>query len=228
MAYVIPAPTQATLPVVGSDDQFPIHRIYCVGRNYAAHAREMGHDPDREEPFFFMKSADTILPGGGDFPYPGKTSDVHHEMELVVALKSGGNNIPVDKALDCIFGYGAGLDMTRRDLQGEMKKAGRPWEIGKAFENSAPCSAINPAASIGHPDNGRICLEVNGEVRQDGDLNQLIWNVAESISYLSGLFTLTPGDLIFTGTPAGVGSVVKGDKLHGTIDGVGEIDITVV
>ena len=228
MAYVIPAPIQATLPVVGSDDQFPIHRIYCVGRNYAAHSREMGGDPDREEPFFFMKSADTVLPGGGDFPYPAKSNDVHHEMELVVALKSGGDNIPQDQALDCIFGYGAGLDMTRRDLQGQMKKAGRPWEIGKAFENSAPCSALNPASSIGHPGNGRIWLEVNGEVRQDGDLNQLIWNVAESISYLSSLFTLAPGDLIYTGTPAGVGPVVKGDKLHGTIEGIGEIEITVV
>ena len=228
MAYVIPAPIQATLPVVGSDDQFPIHRIYCVGRNYAAHSREMGGDPDREEPFFFMKSADTVLPGGGDFPYPAKSNDVHHEMELVVALKSGGDNIPQDQALDCIFGYGAGLDMPRRDLQGQMKKAGRPWEIGKAFENSAPCSALNPASSIGHPGNGRIWLEVNGEVRQDGDLNQLIWNVAESISYLSGLFTLAAGDLIFTGTPAGVGPVDRGDKLHGTIEGVGEINITVV
>jgi fumarylpyruvate hydrolase len=228
MAFVIPAPAQATLPVVGSDDEFPIHRIYCVGRNYAAHAREMGHDPDREEPFFFMKSADTVMPGGGDFPYPAKSEDVHHEMELVVALKSGGDNIPEDKALDCVFGYGAGLDMTRRDLQSQMKQAGRPWEIGKAFEFSAPCSALNPASAIGHPGTGRICLEVNGEVRQDGDLNQLIWNVAESVSYLSGLFTLAPGDLIFTGTPAGVGPVNKGDKLHGTIDGIGEIDITVV
>ena len=228
MAYVIPAPIQATLPVVGSDDQFPIHRIYCVGRNYAAHSREMGGDPDREEPFFFMKSADTVLPGGGDFPYPAKSNDVHHEMELVVALKSGGDNISEDAALDCIFGYAAGLDMTRRDLQGEMKKAGRPWEIGKSFEYSAPCSAINPASGIGHPASGRLWLEVNGETRQDGDLNQLIWNVAESISYLSSLFTLAPGDLIYTGTPAGVGPVVKGDKLHGTIEGIGEIEITVV
>jgi len=228
MAYVIPAPTVTVLPVVGSDDEFPIHRIYCVGRNYADHAREMGHDPDREEPFFFMKSPDNIVAGGRDFPYPAKSEDVHHEMELVVALKSGGDNIPEDKALDCVFGYAAGLDMTRRDLQGQMKKAGRPWEIGKSFEHSAPCSALNPVSAIGHPDQGRVWLEVNGEVRQDGDINQLIWNVAESISFLSGLFTLIPGDLIFTGTPAGVGPVVKGDKLHGTIAGVGEIDTTVV
>jgi fumarylpyruvate hydrolase len=228
MAYVIPAPAQATLPVVGSDDEFPVHRIYCVGRNYADHAREMGHDPDREEPFFFMKSPDNLMPGGGDFPYPSKSNDVHHEMELVVALKSGGDNIAEDAALDCVFGYAAGLDMTRRDLQGEMKKAGRPWEIGKSFEYSAPCSAINPASVIGHPASGHLKLEVNGETRQDGDLNQLIWNVAESISYLSSLFTLAPGDLIYTGTPAGVGPVVKGDKLHGSIEGIGEIDITVV
>ena len=228
MAYVIPAPAQATLPVVGSDDEFPVHRIYCVGRNYADHAREMGHDPDREEPFFFMKSPDNLMPCGGDFPYPSKSNDVHHEMELVVALKSGGDNISEDAALDCIFGYAAGLDMTRRDLQGEMKKAGRPWEIGKSFEYSAPCSAINPASGIGHPASGRLWLEVNGETRQDGDLNQLIWNVAESISYLSGLYTLAAGDLIFTGTPAGVGPVDRGDKLHGTIEGVGEINITVV
>ena len=232
MAYVIPAPAVPSLPVVGSDDEFPVHRIYCVGRNYADHAREMGHDPDREEPFFFMKSPDCLVPGAKgrsvDFPYPSKTSDVHHEMELVVALKSGGDNIAEDQALDCVFGYAAGLDMTRRDLQGEMKKAGRPWEIGKSFENSAPCSAINPASAIGHPANARIHLEVNSEVRQDGNINQLIWNVAESISYLSTLFTLAPGDLIFTGTPAGVGPVVRGDKLHGVVDGVGEIDIAVV
>ena len=228
MAYVIPAPAITSLPVVGSDDEFPVHRIYCVGRNYADHAREMGHDPDREEPFFFMKSADTIMVNGGDFPYPAKSSDVHHEMELVVALKSGGSDIAEDKALDCVFGYAAGLDMTRRDLQGEMKKAGRPWEIGKGFDHSAPCSAINPASAIGHPDNARLALEVNGKITQDGNINQLIWNVAESIAFLSTLFTLAPGDLIYTGTPAGVGPVVKGDKLHGTIDGIGEIDITVV
>jgi len=228
MSYVIPAPAVVCLPVRGSEDEFPIHRIYCVGRNYAAHAREMGHDPDREAPFFFQKNPDNLLIGGGDFPYPSQTSDLHHEMELVVALSSGGDNIAEEKALDCVFGYAAGLDMTRRDLQGAAKKAGRPWEVGKAFENSAPCSELVPASEIGQPASGRIHLDVNGELRQDGDLNQLIWNVQESIAYLSTLFTLAPGDLIYTGTPSGVAAVVKGDKLHGEIEGIGEIDITIV
>ena len=228
MSYVIPAPAVVTLPVRGSDDEFPVHRIYCVGRNYAAHAREMGHDPDRDAPFFFQKNPDNLLVGGGDFPYPSQTSDLHHEMELVVALKSGGDDIPEDKALDCVFGYAAGLDMTRRDLQGAAKKAGRPWEVGKAFEHSAPCAELVPASEIGHPASGRIHLEVNGELRQEGDLSQLIWNVQESIAYLSTLFTLAPGDLIYTGTPSGVAAVVKGDKLHGEIEGIGEINIVVV
>jgi len=228
MSYVIPAPAVVSLPVRGSEDEFPIHRIYCVGRNYAAHAREMGHDPDREAPFFFQKNPDNLLIGGGDFPYPSQTSDLHHEMELVVALSSGGDNIAEGDALDCVFGYAAGLDMTRRDLQGAAKKAGRPWEVGKAFENSAPCSVLVPASEIGHPASGRIHLDVNGELRQDGDLNQLIWNVQESIAYLSTLFTLTAGDLIYTGTPSGVAAVVKGDNLHGEIEGIGEIDITIV
>ncbi len=228
MSYVIPAPAVVTLPVRGSDDEFPVHRIYCVGRNYAAHVREMGHDPDRDAPFFFQKNPDNLLVGGGDFPYPSQTSDLHHEMELVVALKSGGDDIPEDQALESVFGYAAGLDMTRRDLQGEAKKAGRPWEVGKAFEHSAPCSALVPASEIGHPASGRIHLNVNGELRQEGDLNQLIWNVPESIAYLSTLFTLAPGDLIYTGTPSGVAAVVKGDKLHGEIEGVGEIEIVVV
>lgn len=228
MSYVIPSAAPVVLPVVGGDDLFPVRRIYCVGRNYADHAREMGHDPDREEPFFFQKNPDNLMPGGGDFPYPGRTANLHHEMEFVVALIAGGENISVESALDCVFGYAAGLDMTRRDLQGEAKDKGRPWEVGKAFEHSAPCSAIAPAAQIGHPSSGRIRLEVNGEVRQDGDLDQLIWNVPDSISYLSTLFRLAPGDLIFTGAPAGVGAVERGDKLHGVIDGVGDIDINVV
>ena len=228
MSYVVPAPAVVALPVRGGADEFPVHRIYCVGRNYAAHTREMGHDPDREAPFFFQKNPDNLMPGGGDFPYPSRTADLHHEMELVVALKSGGDDIAEARALDCVFGYAAGLDMTRRDLQGAAKKAGRPWEVGKAFEHSAPCSALAPAAEIGHPASGRIHLEVNGELRQEGDLDQLIWNVPESIAYLSTLFTLAPGDLIYTGTPAGVAAVVKGDKLHGEIAGVGEIDIVIV
>ncbi|MFV2034874.1 MAG: fumarylacetoacetate hydrolase family protein [Halocynthiibacter sp.] len=227
MTYVISPPSAPTVPVKGTDQLFPIHRIYCVGRNYAAHAREMGHDPDREPPFFFQKNPDTIVPSGGVFPYPGNTEDVHYEMELVVALSKGGDNIAEDAALDHVFGYGVGLDMTRRDLQGAAKKMGRPWEVGKAFEHSAPCSHIVPAASIGHPTDARLWLEVNGELRQDGNINQLIWDIPETISYLSGLFTLAPGDLIYTGTPAGVGATVRGDQLRGGVDGVAEITISV-
>ena len=228
MSYAIPAPALPTLSVAGSDDLFPVHRIYCVGRNYAAHAREMGHDPDREEPFFFQKNADTIVADGGEFPFPDRSENVHFEMELVVALKLGGKDVAVEKALDLVYGYAVGLDMTRRDLQGEAKKAGRPWEVGKAFDYAAPCSQVVSAVEIGHPDKGRIWLEVNGEVRQDGNLNQLIWTVPEIISCLSGLFTIAAGDLIYTGTPAGVGPVRRGDVLQGGVDGVGKIGITVV
>jgi fumarylpyruvate hydrolase len=226
--YVIQAPAVASLAVRDSDRRFPIHRIYCVGRNYAAHAVEMGHDPDREPPFFFQKNPDNVLPSGSDFPYPDKSEDVHHELELVVALASGGANIPEAGALECVFGYAVGLDMTRRDLQGQAKKLGRPWDVGKAFDFSAPCTAIVPAAAIGHPDSGAVWLEVNGELRQRGDLNQMIWKVPEIIAYLSGLFTLSPGDLIFSGTPAGVGAVARGDRLRGGVDGVGEIELSVV
>lgn len=227
MAYVVPAPTLPTLPVRGTSDVFPVHRIYCVGRNYAAHAIEMGHDPNRDDPFFFQKNPDTLVLSGGEFPYPDKSSDVHHEIELVLALGKGGKDIPLEQALDCIYGYAVGIDMTRRDLQGIMKKMGRPWEVGKAFEYSAPCSEVVPASSSGHPDQGRIWLEVNGELRQEGDLNQLIWKIPEMITYLSGLFTLQAGDLIYTGTPSGVGPVKRGDKLSGGVDGIGEISITV-
>ncbi len=228
MNYVFPPPARPALAVSGSEQRFPVHRVYCVGRNYAAHAIEMGHDPDREEPFFFQKNPDSLLAGGSDFPYPPKTSDVHHEIELVVALASGGMDLAVEKATECVFGYAVGLDMTRRDLQGRMKKLGRPWEIGKAFEHAAPCSEIIPAGLIGHPREGRVQLRVNGELRQDGDLNQLIWKVPEILCHLSGLFTLAPGDLIFTGTPAGVGAVQRGDYLQGSIDGVGTIEVRVV
>ncbi len=221
-----PAPVPA-LPIRGSDKLFPVHRIYCVGRNYAEHAIEMGHDPNREAPFFFQKNPDTLVGNGGVFPYPDASKDVHHELEMVVALKSGGKNIPVEKALDCVFGYAVGLDMTRRDLQGEAKKAGRPWEVGKAFEAAAPCSEIVPASAIGHPSKGGVWLKVNGAVKQKGDLDQLIWKVPEMIAYLSGLFELRAGDLIYSGTPAGVGPVQRGDALHGGVDGVGELKITV-
>ncbi len=226
--YVIPIPPVPSLAVRGSDRRFPVHRIYCVGRNYAAHAVEMGHDPDREPPFFFQKSPDNLLPGGSDFPYPDKTEDLHYELELVVALASGGKDIPRGRALECVFGYAVGLDMTRRDLQGQAKKMGRPWEVGKAFDSSAPCSDIVPAQTLGHPDAGAVWLKVNGEIRQNGDLDQMIWKVPEIIAYLSGLFTLAPGDLIFSGTPAGVGATVRGDTLHGGVDGVGELEVSVV
>ena len=228
MGYVIAPPPQAALPVRGTSDTFPVHRIYCVGRNYAAHAIEMGHDPDREDPFFFQKNPGNLVTDGGAFPYPPKSSDVHHEIELVVALKSGGSDIPLEEALDHIYGYAVGLDMTRRDLQGQCKKAGRPWEIGKAFEHSAPCTELVPAAEIGHPDQGAVWLKVNGDVRQGGDLNQLIWKVPEMISYLSGLFELRAGDLIMSGTPSGVAAVERGDELHGYIEGVGELRTKVV
>lgn len=227
MSYVITPPERPTLPVSGSDDLYPIHRIYCVGRNYAAHAKEMGHDPDREPPFFFQKNPDTIVPDGGEFPYPDKTSNVHHEIELVVALAKGGRDIPEEAAGECVYGYAVGLDMTRRDLQGEAKKTGRPWDAGKAFDFAAPCGPVMPASAIDDPAKGRVWLKVNGELRQEGDLADLIWKIPEIISHLSGLFTLAPGDLIFTGTPSGVGPVVPGDVLAGGVEGVGELHITV-
>lgn len=227
MSYVIDPPAVATLPVRGSSDLFPVHRIYCVGRNYAAHAIEMGHDPNKEPPFFFQKNPDNLLVGK-DFPYPPMSSDVHHEIEMVVALKSGGVNIPVEQAMDHVWGYAVGLDMTRRDLQGKAKDAGRPWEVGKAFEHSAPCSALVPASVIGHPTSGAVWLKVNGETRQQGDLNQLIWKVPEMIAFLSELFELKAGDLIMSGTPSGVAAVKRGDELHGFVEGVGELKLKVV
>ncbi|AZO69321.1 MULTISPECIES: fumarylacetoacetate hydrolase family protein [unclassified Mesorhizobium] len=226
-SYVIEPTAIPSIPVAGTDKMFPVHRVYCVGRNYAAHAVEMGHDPNKEPPFFFQKNPDN-LNVSGEFPYPPASNDVHHEIEMVVALKSGGTDIAVEKALDCVFGYGVGLDMTRRDLQGKAKDMGRPWEVGKAFEASAPCTPLVPASSIGHPTQGAIWLDVNGERKQTGDLNQMIWKVPEMISYLSGLFTLMPGDIILSGTPAGVGAVVRGDVLRGHIDGVGDLEVRVV
>jgi fumarylpyruvate hydrolase len=227
MSYVIAPPPLASLPVRGTDQRFPVRRVYCVGRNYAEHAVEMGHDPDKEAPFFFQKNPDNLV-DGGRFPYPSASSDVHHEIELVVALSKGGENISAGQALDHVYGYAVGLDMTRRDLQGEAKKLGRPWEVGKAFEESAPCGELVRASQIGHPDAGAIWLKVNGELRQQGDLNQLIWKVPEAIAYLSGLFRLAPGDIIMTGTPAGVGPVKRGDELVGHIDGIGELRVSVV
>jgi len=230
-AYAIPLWEQPALPVVGADALFPVRRIYCVGRNYAAHAREMGHDPDREPPFFFQKCPDNLVhaapPEGGTFPYPSRSKDVQYEVELVAALGGGGTDVAEADALDLVWGYGVGIDMTRRDLQGDAKKMGRPWDVGKAFEKAAPIGALRPAADIGHPAEGRIWLDVNGETRQDGNLNELIWSLPEIIRHLSGLFTLAPGDLIFTGTPAGVGPVKPGDLLEGGVEGIGEIRVTV-
>ncbi len=226
--YVIRQPEQASLAIRGSEERFPVRRVYCVGRNYAAHTIEMGGDPDREEPFFFQKNPDSVLTGGAAFPYPVRSSDVHHEIEMVVALHSGGVNISLDTALDCVWGYGVALDMTRRDLQGQCKKAGRPWEIGKAFDHSAPASALVAVSEIGHPVNGDIWLKVNGEKRQQGDLNHMIWKVPEMIAYLSGLFELAPGDIILSGTPSGVGPVERGDVLEGHVDRVGDLRCQVV
>ncbi|MDH3218893.1 MAG: fumarylacetoacetate hydrolase family protein [Gammaproteobacteria bacterium] len=226
--YIIEPAPQASLPIRGSDTRFPVRRVYCVGRNYAAHTIEMGGDPDREEPFFFQKNPDNLLSDGADFPYPDKSADVHHEIEMIVALKKGGYNIPLESALDCVWGYGVALDMTRRDLQGECKKAGRPWEIGKAFDHSAPASELVPVSESGHPSQGAIWLKVNSEIRQQGDLNQMIWKVPEMIAYLSSLFALAPGDVILSGTPSGVGPVERGDLLEGHIDGVGDLKCKVV
>lgn len=227
MDYIFTPAPQVSLPIRGLDAQFPVRRIYCIGRNYADHAIEMGHDPNREAPFFFQKNAQNI-DISGTFPYPPQTSDVHHEIELVVALKSGGADISEDDAMQHVYGYAVALDMTRRDLQGEAKKTGRPWEIGKAFERSAPMSALVPASETGHLEAGCISLKINDEIRQDGDLNQMIWKVPEMISYLSRFYDIAAGDLIMSGTPAGVGPVAKGDILTGEIEGLGTLVTHVV
>ena len=225
--FTIEVTDAVALPVSGSDAKFPVHRVYCIGRNYAAHAVEMGHDPDREAPFFFQKNPDNLDPSG-QFPYPSQSSDVHHEAEMAVMLKSGGNNISVAKALDHVYGYALSLDMTRRDLQGEQKKMGRPWEIGKAFERSAPVGIIHPVSEVGHLSEGRVELKLNGVVKQEGNLNQMIWKVPEMISYLSDYFTLTAGDVILSGTPAGVGPVNKGEVMDISIEGLGSMSVPVV
>ncbi len=227
MNFIFPL-QQISLPIVGSDKRFPVRRIYCVGRNYLDHIRETAGADEREPPFFFQKPTDAILENGGAFPYPSRSDKTHHEIELVVAISKGGKEIAAADALDHVYGYSVGIDMTRRDLQSAAKEMRRPWEAGKAFDHAAPCSAIVPAADIGHPQGGRIWLAVNGEVRQDGDLAQQIWGVAEAIAHLTTLFELMPGDLIMTGTPAGVGPVNRGDKITGGIDGIADIEITVV
>jgi fumarylpyruvate hydrolase len=226
MSYAIPVPAMTTLPVDGATTVFPVLRVFCVGRNYAEHALEMGHDPDREPPFFFMKPAVAVVPSGSTLPFPSATDDLHHEIELVVAIGSGGERIAADDALAHVFGYAVGLDMTRRDLQDQAKQARRPWDMAKGFDRSAPISAVRPAAVIGHPTDGAIWLRINGELRQEGDLAQQIWKVPETIAYLSTLLELRPGDLIMTGTPKGVGRVERGDRLEGHIDAVGDLAVT--
>ncbi len=224
--HVIALAPPPTLPVIGSDEVFPVGRILCIGRNYAEHAAEMGHDPAREPPFFFAKPAHALVPDGSTLDFPVATSDLHHEIELVVALGSGGRDVPVDRALDLVFGYAVGLDMTRRDLQAEAKQARRPWDMAKGFDESAPCSSLRSVADVGHPDTGEIRLEINGDTRQRGDLGQQIWSVPEALAYLSTLVELRPGDLLMTGTPAGVGQVRPGDRLKGHVDGVGDVTVS--
>ena len=229
MSFVLTPPAQAAVPVADGRS-FPVHRVYCVGRNYVEHAKEMGHT-GREPPFFFLKPADAILPvadgATGEMAYPGLTSNLHHEIELVVAIGRGGRDIPAAEAGQHIWGYAIGLDMTRRDLQNDMKKQGRPWCIGKAFEQSAPIGPVHPLARIGRLDKGAITLHGNGQIQQKGDLSELIWSVDEIIAHLSGAWLLQPGDLIYTGTPAGVGAVQRGDLMEGAIDGLGKLRVAV-
>jgi len=227
--FVFTPPPQIAIPVAGGGAKlFPIRRVFCVGRNYAAHAREMGGDPSREPPFFFTKPADALVPNGADTPYPPATEKLHHEMELVVAIGAAGRDIAPEHALDHVFGYAAGIDLTRRDLQDEAKAARRPWDMSKGFDASAPIGEISPAAISGHPPAGRITLTVNGQTRQDGDLADQIWPVPEIIAALSRLVALAPGDLIFTGTPEGVGLLAKGDQLIGEIAGIGTVKTRIV
>jgi len=224
--YAVPTPPIPSLPVAGSDLRYPVRRIYCVGRNYLAHVKEMGND-EKLPPLFFAKAPDMIVESGSTIPYPIFTQNYQHEIELVVAMKSGGSNIPAEKALDHVYGYAVGLDMTRRDVQQAAVKAGRPWEVGKSFDQSAPCGAIHPVSEVGHISSGRIQVSVNGNVRQDSDISLLIWDVAQIIHHLSLQVALAAGDLIYTGTPDGVGAVVAGDEMVGTIDKLGEIRIKI-
>ncbi|MEM8621215.1 MAG: fumarylacetoacetate hydrolase family protein [Actinomycetota bacterium] len=227
-ALVVDPPAPVTLPVRGSAGRFPVHRVFCVGRNYVEHAIEMGHDPDREPPFFFEKAPSCVLPPGAQFIYPSCTTEVHHEIELVLAIGRTADAVAAHVALEHVYGYAVGLDMTRRDLQAVAKAAGRPWDAAKSFDGAAPMSSVVPVAHVGHVDAGAIMLEVNGDRRQCGDLAQMIWRPAEIIAELSALLVLQPGDLIMTGTPSGVGAVHPGDRLHGRVDGVAEVDVTVI
>ena len=223
--YVIAQPAVPSVAVAGSSARFPVRRVFCVGRNYAAHAREMGSDPSREPPFFFAKPADAVIPASGTVPYPPATSDLHHEIELVVALGGGGTNIDSADALDLVWGYGVGIDLTRRDLQAAAKDLGRPWDMAKGFDASAPCSPLVPAAALGPLTNNKVWLDVNGARKQEGTLDEMIWSIPEVIAALSRLVTLAPGDLIYTGTPAGVGQLNPGDVVTGGVEGVAEFSL---
>jgi fumarylpyruvate hydrolase len=225
--FAITPPAITSLAIAGSSERFPLRRVFCVGRNYAAHAREMGNDPDREPPFFFMKPADAVVPAAGTLPYPPATNDMHHEVEMVVALGKGGANVAPQDALSLVWGYGVGLDLTRRDIQAVAKEMSRPWDMAKGFDASAPCSELHPVSEVGHPSGARIWLEVNGTVKQDGNLDEMIWPVADVIAHLSRYVALQPGDLIFSGTPAGVGPLVPGDRVRGGLDGVAGFQLEV-
>lgn len=227
MNYVINRPTQNSLPVRGTEARFPVRRVYCVGRNYEAHAREMGTDPTREPPFIFQKPTDAVISGATSIPYPPQTRNLHYEIELVVAIGRRGVNVPESESLSLVYGYGVGIDLTRRDLQQAAKDGGKPWEWGKAFDKSAPCSALVPADAIGHPASGRIWLSVNDVIKQDADISQLIWSVPEVIAFISASMVLEPGDLVFTGTPAGVGPLLPADRIQGGVDGIGTIEVCI-
>jgi len=228
LKFAVKPPVQVVVPVQFSEEKFPVHRIYCVGRNYADHVKEMGGDPKAEPPIFFSKPADAVVTSGADVRYPQATADLHHEVELVVALQSGGKHIPAEQAFSCVYAYGVGIDFTRRDLQAAAKNAGKPWDVAKGFDQSAPISALNPVASCGHPLDARISLRVNDEIRQDASLDSMIWSVAEIISELSNFFELQAGDLIFTGTPSGVAATNPGDHLAASIEGVADLEFNVV
>lgn len=232
MSFVFPPEVPVALPVIGCDEKFAVRRVYCVGRNYAAHAREMGFDPDREPPFFFCKPADAIVPVGYgqtlELEYPSQTENYHYEAELVAVIGKGGSDIAVDDALDHVWGYAVGLDMTRRDLQMKMREMGRPWEIGKSFDRSAPTGPIHRASDAGHFRAGGIWLDVNGATKQKSDVSQLIWSVAETVADLSKFFRLEPGDVIFTGTPEGVGAVKRGDTMKVGVERLGELTVAIV
>ncbi|MDA9441654.1 fumarylacetoacetate hydrolase [Bradyrhizobium sp. CCBAU 51745] len=225
--FVLPVPPQASVAVHHSSARFPVRRIICVGRNYAAHAREMGRDPDREPPFFFMKPADTVVDDGTTVPYPPQTNNFHYEIELIVAIGQGGTDIRNERALDHVWGYGVGIDLTRRDLQLQAREQGRPWDWGKGFDLSAPIAPLRPVSEVGHPNAGRIWLAVDGTLKQDSDISKLIWPVPDIIAICSQSMALKPGDLIMTGTPEGVGPVRRGQVMTGGIEGLGEIRIPV-